>query len=110
MVRNHVAQGTRRLVEAGAALDTNGFGDRDLHMIDMIAVPHRLEDAVGKAQHHDVLDRLFAEEVVHPIDLGFRHAPQDRSIQRAGRGEIAAEWLFYDDASEAVTILLRKAD
>jgi hypothetical protein len=35
----------------------------------MIAVPQRLEDAVGEAQHQDVLDGFFAEEVIDAIDL-----------------------------------------
>ena len=69
MVRHHVAQRAGRLVELGAALDADGLGDGDLHVVDMVAVPQRLEDAVGEAQHHDVLDRLLAEEMVHPIDL-----------------------------------------
>ena len=40
-------------------------------MVDMVAVPERLEDAVGEAQHQDVLDRFLAEEVIDPIDLVF---------------------------------------
>ena len=75
MVRHHVAQRPGRLVEIGAPLDPDRLGDRDLHMVDVVAVPQRLEDAVGEAQHHDVLDRLLAEEMVHPIDLRFgQHA------------------------------------
>ena len=62
-------------VERGAVLDPDRLGDGDLHVVDVVAVPQRLEDAVGKAQHHDVLDRLLAEEMVHPIDLRLRRAP-----------------------------------
>src|SRR6266478_2612770 len=79
-------------------------------MVDMVAVPHRLEDAVGKAQYHYVLNRLLAEEMVHPIDLGFRQHTQDLSIQRAGRGEIAAERLFDDDTPETAAFFLHEAD
>ena len=110
MVRHHVAQRAGRLVKSGAPLDADGFGDRDLHMVDVVAVPDRLEDAVGKAQHHDVLDRLLAEEMIHPIDLRLRQHLEDPRIQRAGRGEIVAERLFDDDAAEAAVLFLRQPD
>jgi len=77
-------------------------------MIDMVAVPHRLEDPVGKAQYHYVLDRLLAEEMVHPIDLGFRQRTEDLSIQRSGRGEIAAERLFDDDPPKSSVLFLHE--
>ncbi len=73
------------LVEIGAALDADGFGDRDLHVIDMVAVPQRLEDAVGKAQRHDVLDRLLAEEMVHAEDLRLVQYLEDAGVERLGR-------------------------
>jgi hypothetical protein len=51
MVRHHIAQCTDLFIEATAALDTYGFRRCDLDVIDMVAVPERLEDAIGKAQH-----------------------------------------------------------
>ena len=52
-----------------AFLDAERLCNRDLDMLDVIAPPQRLEDAVRKAQDHDVLDRLFAEEMIDPVDL-----------------------------------------
>src|SRR5258705_11287126 len=60
-----------------AALDTHSFGRRDLHMVDMIAVPERLEEAVGKTQHPKIFDRFFFEKKIHPKDLGFGQHPED---------------------------------
>jgi len=40
-----------------------------LHVADVVAVPDRLEQAVGEAEGQDVVDRLFAQEVVDPEDL-----------------------------------------
>ena len=74
------------LVEIGAALDADGLGRGDLDMVDMVAVPQRLEDAVGEAQHHDVLHRLLAEEMIHAIDLRLGQHPENAGIQGAGRG------------------------
>ena len=57
------------LVVAAAPLDAQRLGDGDLHVVDVAAVPDRLEDAVGEAEHHDVLHRLLAEVVVDAVDL-----------------------------------------
>src|SRR5439155_18782056 len=45
------------------------FGGGDLNVIDVLTCPDRLEDAVGEAEHEDVLDGLFAEVVIDPEDL-----------------------------------------
>jgi hypothetical protein len=75
---------TGRLVKFGAPLHSDGFCHSDLDMVDVVASPYGLEDPVGEAQDHDVLDRLLTQEVVHPIDLRFRQHPEDPRIQRAG--------------------------
>ena len=38
-------------------------------MINVAAIPDRLEDAVGKTKGHDVLHRLFAQVVIDAVDL-----------------------------------------
>src|SRR5215469_6218480 len=75
-------------------------------MIDVVAIPNRLEDPVGETQDHNVLDRLLAEEMIHSIDLRFRQHLQDTSVQRTGGGEICAEWFFNDDTTKAVVLFL----
>ena len=69
MVRHHVAQRAGRVVEAAAMADAELFVDRDLDMVDVIAIPDRLEHAVGEAQHQDVLDGFLAEVMIDPVDL-----------------------------------------
>src|SRR5271170_909651 len=75
-------------------------------MVDMVPVPQRLEDTVGKAQHHDVLDCLLAQEMVHPVDLRLRNHIEELSVERVRRGKIGAERLLDDDASPATFLLL----
>ena len=58
-----------RVVITGAAADVDFLGHRDLHVVDVIAVPDRLEDRVGKPQHEQVLHRLLAQVVIDAIDL-----------------------------------------
>src|SRR6266404_5615446 len=77
-----------------AALDTHSFGRRDLHMVDMIAVPERLEDAVGKAQLQNILDRFFAEKMIDPIDLVFGQHPEDLRVECLRRCEVVPKRLF----------------
>ena len=67
------------LVVRAATLDADLLGHGDLHVVDVLPVPQRLEDAVGEAEDEQVLDRLLAEVVVDAIDLLL----DERGVQRA---------------------------
>ena len=71
MVLHHVAQRAGLLVVAGPRADAFLLGDGDLHVVDVLLVEQRLEDAVGEAQHEDVLDGFLAEVVIDAVDLPF---------------------------------------
>ena len=45
------------------------LGVCDLNVIDVLPVPQRLEDAVGKTKDQQVLHRLFAEIMIDAINL-----------------------------------------
>ena len=66
MVLDHVAGGADAVVVAGAAADADVLGHGDLHVVDVVAVPDRLEQLVGEAQRQHVLDGLLAQVVVDP--------------------------------------------
>ena len=102
MVLHHVAQRARLLVIRPARLHADRLAHRDLHVVDVLAVPERLEDAVGEAQDQDVLDGLLAEIVVNPVDLPLAEHPRDQPVQLLGALEVAAEGLLDDDPREAV--------
>ena len=91
MIGHHIAQRACRLIEGSAAFDADRFGHGHLHVIDAVAVPDRLEHAIGKAQRHDVLNRLLAEEVVDPENLIFAECPQHAGVKRARRLQAMAE-------------------
>ena len=57
------------LVERRALAEPERLRHVDLHVVDEVAVPDRLEEAVGEAEGEDVLRRLLAEEVVDAEDL-----------------------------------------
>ena len=104
VVLDHVAQRARLLVVAAAPLHTDLLGHRELHLGHVVAVPQRLEDAVGEAQGQDVLDRLLAEVVIDPVDLLLPEHAGDQLVQLLGRAQVVAERLLDDDARPAVLL------
>ena len=85
MVLDDVAQGAGRLVEAAPLLHPERLGHGDLHVVDVAAVPERLEDGVGEAQGQDVLDRLLPEVVVDPVDLRLVEGLVQGGVELPGR-------------------------
>ena len=105
VILHHVAQGTRLLVVRATRLHADGLGDRDLHVGDVVAVPQRLEDLVGEAQHEEVLDGLLPEIVIDAVDLVLAEVAPELPIEGPGALEVVAERLLDDDAGEASAAL-----
>ena len=78
-------------------------------MIDVSAIPDGLENSIGEAKSEDVLDGLFAEVMVDPVDLFFVGNLEQLLVQRASAFEIMAEGLFYDHAAPVAVVLLHQA-
>ena len=108
MIGNHIAQCAGGFVKPRTALDANGFGDRDLDVIDMFAVPEWFENPVRKPHQHNVLDGFLAQEVVHPINLTLGNALAQLAVECLGRLDIVAERLFNHDPTPAVRALSDK--
>ena len=100
----HVAEDARGVVVGGAAFDGDLFGDGDLHVVDVIAVPDRLEDGVGEAQNQKVLHCLFAEVMVDAIDLVLGELAVDRLVQSLGAGLVGAEGFFHNQMPRAAVV------
>ena len=90
-----------RFVITGARSDAERFRRCDLHMIDVVRVPERLENRVGESQDEDVLRGFFAEEMVDAIGLLLVKELRNDAIEFARRGEIGAERFFDYDARPA---------
>ncbi len=102
VVLHHIAQRAGLLVKRSAAFDAQRFRRGDLHVVDVVAIPDRLEDAVGEAEDQDVLHRLFAQVVIDAEDLVLVEDGVDLVIQFARRIEIVAEGLLDHDADAPV--------
>ena len=101
VVLEEVAACAGRLVERAAVLDTDRLGHRDLDMVDVAAVPDRLEDAIAEAEDQEIADRLLAEVVIDPVDLRLAEDLAELAVEPDRRIEVVAERLFDDDPSPA---------
>src|SRR5258708_37133741 len=63
-------------------------------MGEMKEVEGRVEDAVGKAQHQNILDRFFAKKMIDPIDLIFGQHPEDLRVECLRRCEVVPKRFF----------------
>ena len=97
MGHHHVLECAGRLVEADPVVHAQGLGDVDLHVIDVVTVPDRLEEAVGETEGQYVLGRLLAQEVVDPEDLFLVEEPVDQVVEGPSAGQVGAEGLLHDD-------------
>ena len=106
MVLDHIAQRTRTLIERPAAFNPDLLRRRDLHVIDVVPVPHRLEDPISEPEHQDVLHRLLAQVVIDAEDLVLAEDRVDIVIQLARRLQVMPERLL-DDAVHRALLRLR---
>ena len=95
---HHVAIRAGGFVERRAFAEAQRLGHVDLHVIDEVAVPDGLEQAIGEAKREDVLRRLLAEEMIDAEDLLLVEHFVQLGVELHGAREIRAEWLLHDDA------------
>ncbi len=98
MRHDHVAKGARGFVERRARVQAQRLGHIDLHVIDEVTIPDRLEQAVGKSKRQNVLRRLLPQEMVDAEDLLLREHLVQLRVQRHRAREIRAEGLLHHDA------------
>ena len=98
MILNDVADRARRVVEAAASLDAEVLRHRDLHALDVGAIPEGLEDRIREAGEQHVVNGALAEVMVDPEDVALDERAEQDPIQVARRGEVLAEGLLDDDA------------
>ena len=98
------AQRAGFLVIRAAAFHADRFRGGDLHMVDIAAVPERLEDAVAEAEGQDVLHGFLAQVMVDTIDVGFGEDFVQLIAQLARARQVVAERLFDDQPAPAIAL------
>ena len=104
VVLHDVAQSAGLLEVRTAAAYALHLRHVHLDVVDVLAVPDRLEDAVREPERQDVLYGLLTEIVVDPIDLRLPEALAQLRIQTSRTVEVVAERLFHDHATPAVAL------
>ncbi len=102
VVLHHVAHRAGLVVIGAAPVHPHGFGHRDLDMVDVLGLPQRFEQDVGKADGHQVLDGFLAQVMVDPVDLRLGKVAGQRFVQRARAGQVAAKGFLQDDPAPGV--------
>jgi hypothetical protein len=95
---HHVAVRAGLFIKCGAFAEAQRLGHVDLDVIDEVAIPDGLEQAVGEAERQDVLRRLLAEEMIDAKDLALVEHFVELGVQLLRTRQIGAEWLLHDDA------------
>ena len=98
VILDDVAQGAGLVIVGAAFFDADIFEDGNLDVVDVMVIPEGLEDAVGKAENKQVLDRFLAQIMVDTKDLFFVKELIDFFIKSTGGLEVPAERFFNDDA------------
>src|SRR5437016_5311973 len=88
----------RPLRRTAPSLETEPFRHRDLHALDVMAVPHRLQEGVRETEEQEILHRLLAEIVVDAEDALLIEYLMQRRVERPRTREVVSEWLFHHDA------------
>ena len=86
VVDDDVAQRADRVVEVAAVLDAEVLGHRDLHGLDVVPVPDRLQHRVREAEVEDLLDPHLPEVVVDAQELRLVDVLVQLVGERTGRG------------------------
>ena len=94
VVLDQVAHGARLVVVLGPGAHAQVLRRGDLHVVDEVAVPDRLEQPVGEPQGHQVLDRLLAQVVVDAEDLLLAQHAQELLVQVDRLGQVGADRLL----------------
>ena len=97
MILEHVPDDPRLLEVLAPRSYSYRLGNCDLHFLDVLTVPQRLEDRIGKTENENVLDSFLAEVVIDAIDLVLVQAIEDRAVQCPGGVETPAERLLDHD-------------
>ena len=96
MILHHIPQRTCRFIEPASLLDTQIFYGCNFYVVNIVTIPERFEDAVGKTERKHVLCSFLAKKMVDTVNLVFVEDRSIDTVQLTCRFEIVTE-RFLDD-------------
>ncbi len=69
MVLHHIPQSSCSIIETATLFNTQILYCSNFYIIDIITVPQRFEDAVGKTESKNILSCFFTEKMIDTINL-----------------------------------------
>ena len=97
MILYHIPQSSRRFIESATLLDSQILYSGNFYVVDIIPVPERLENTIGKTEGQHILRCLFTEKMVNTVNLMFFENRSINFIQFTCRFEVVTERFFNDD-------------
>src|ERR1700685_2837409 len=99
MVFDHIADRPGIIVELPTPFNPELLRHCDLHTLDVIPVPDRLQKAISEAKEQKIENCLFTKVVVDAKDSRFRKHSMKSGVQLLRRGEIVPEGLLDNHSS-----------
>jgi hypothetical protein len=94
MVLHDISNDTKLVKISTTPLSPEWLFERDLDVVDMVAVPGSTKEFVTKSQNQNVLDHLLSKVMVNTENLLLIPVWLQSLLQFAGAGKILSEWLL----------------
>ena len=99
MIDHDVAKRADRVVEMATILDPETLRHGDLHALEVVPAPDRLEHRVGESQLEDLEQAHLPQVVIDAEELGLVDVLMEFRGQLARRLQVVSERLLHDDPS-----------
>src|ERR1051326_3812617 len=87
------------IIKSAPSIDSKIFCQGNLHAVDVVPVPYRLQEGVGKAEAKQVLHRFLTEVMVNAKDGWLRENRVQYAVQFLRRCQVSTKGLLDDDSS-----------
>src|SRR6267142_6421206 len=99
MILDHVTDRAGLIVERSSALNSEVFRHGNLHALDLIAVPERLQQRVLEAEENHIMHRPLAQIMIDAEDVLLVEIAKQNLVKRLRRCEVVTKGFFNDDTS-----------
>src|SRR5258707_5948423 len=106
MILNNVADCTGFIIEGASTLDSKVLSHCDLHAFDVVAIPKRLQERVGKTEEKHVVHRPLPPVIVDAEDSSVIKRAEQNPVKILRRSEDPTEGLFANHTSGVTADLL----